>query len=248
MTYDLIREMGAVRWPCNEAHPRGCERLYEDLRFWTGIDDCESYGVDFLTGRKASRTDYAHIDPKGRAFLRPARWRRQPNPVSDEYPFLLISGRVVYHFHTRTKTARAKPLNDRAPQAYVEIHPHDAKRLEIEMGDLVEITSPHGRMEVVAMVVDTVRQGELFTPFHYGHGAQAANQHTWYARDPVSHQPQLKSCPVTVRRLSFGRPEPWLLERLKDLNGEALEPFAARAFDGTVNRVPQPSAPRGTAV
>jgi anaerobic selenocysteine-containing dehydrogenase len=236
MTYDLIREMGAVRWPCNEAHPRGSERLYEDLKFWTGIDDCESYGVDFLTGRKTSRADYVHIDPKGKAFLRPVEWRRQPNPVSDEYPFLLISGRVVYHFHTRTKTARAKPLNDRAPHAYVEIHPRDAERLGIEMGDLVEITSPQGRMEVVAMVVDTVREGNLFTPFHYGHGAQAANQHTWYARDPVSHQPQLKSCPVTVRRLSFGRPEPWLLERLKDLNGESLEPFAARTFDGTVNR------------
>lgn len=46
MTYDLILQMGAVRWTCNEQHPRGCERLYEDLKFWTGIDDCESYGVD----------------------------------------------------------------------------------------------------------------------------------------------------------------------------------------------------------
>jgi anaerobic selenocysteine-containing dehydrogenase len=236
MTYDLLREMGAVRWPCNEAHPRGTERLYEDLKFWTGIDECESYGVDFLTGNKATRSDYVHIDPKGKAFLRPVEWRRQPNPVSEEFPFLLITGRVVYHFHTRTKTSRARALNDRAPHAYLEIHPHDAERLGIELGDLVEITSPHGRMEVAAMVVDTVRPGELFTPFHYGHGAQAANQHTWYARDPVSKQPQLKSSPVAIRRLSFGRPEPWLLERLKDLNGDAIEPFAARAFGGTVNR------------
>ena len=55
MTYDLILEMGAVRWPCNEEHPRGSERLYEDFRFWTGIDDCESYGADFLTGNKDTR-------------------------------------------------------------------------------------------------------------------------------------------------------------------------------------------------
>ncbi len=105
-------------------------------------------------------------------------------------------------------------LNERAPHPYVEIHPTDAGKLEIALGDLVEITSPNGRWEGVAMVVDTVRPGEVFVPFHYGHGSQSANQHTWYARDPVSHQPQLKSSPVAMRRLSFGQPEPWLLARL----------------------------------
>jgi anaerobic selenocysteine-containing dehydrogenase len=228
MNYELILQMGAVRWPCNEQHPRGTERLYEDLKFWTGIDQCETYGADFLTGNKNTRSDYERMDPKGKAFLRPVEWRRQPNPASDDYPFVLITGRVVYHFHTRTKTGRSMVLNDRAPHAYVEIHPTDAARLEIGMGDLVEITSPHGRWEGVAMVVDTVRPGEVFVPFHYGHGAQSANQHTWYARDPISHQPQLKSSPVAVRRLSFGQPEPWLLARLAELNGESKEPFAAR--------------------
>ncbi|MBV9826010.1 MAG: molybdopterin oxidoreductase family protein [Alphaproteobacteria bacterium] len=237
MSYDLILQMGAVRWPCNEQHPRGSERLYEDLRFWTGIDECESYGVDFLTGNPNTRSDYEHIDPKGKAFLKPVHWRRQPNPVSEENPFTLITGRVVYHFHTRTKTGRSQALNDRAPHAYVEIHPDDAARLRIELGDRVEITSPHGRWEGVAIVVDTVRPGEVFVPFHYGHKDQSANQHTWYARDPVSHQPQLKSSPVAVRRLSFGEPEPWLLNRLAELDGRSVEPFAARTFGGTVNRL-----------
>lgn len=235
MSYELIREMGAVRWPCNERHPRGAERLYEDLNFSTNIDYCETYGANFLTGARNTRADYERIDPKGKAFLRPVQWRRQPNPVSDDYPFVLITGRVVYHFHTRTKTARSEVLNRHAPQAYVEIHPDDAARLEIGLGDLVEITSPHGRWEGVAMVVDTVRPGEVFVPFHYGQGAQSANQHTWYARDPISHQPQLKSSPVAVRRLSFGQPESWLLERLAELNGEITQPFAARTFGNTTN-------------
>lgn len=76
---------------------------------------------------------------------------------------------------------------------------------------------------------------EVFAPFHYGRGSQAANQHTWYARDPVSLQPHLKSSPVAVRRLSFGQPEPWLLARLEELNGTSIVPFAARELDGTVN-------------
>jgi anaerobic selenocysteine-containing dehydrogenase len=228
MTYELILEMGAVRWPCNERYPRGAERLYEDLEFGTDIDECETYGADFLTGNRRTRADYARIDPKGKAFLRAAHWRRQPNPVSADYPFVMITGRVVYHFHTRTKTARSMALNERAPHPYVEIHPEDAARLGIELGDLIEITSPHGRWEGAAMVVDTVRQGEVFVPFHYGKGAQSANQHTWYARDPISRQPQLKSSPVAIRRLSFGQPEPWLLARLSELDGEIVEPFAAR--------------------
>lgn len=237
MTYDLILEMGAVRWPCNEAHPRGCERLYENLDFSTGVDECETWGVDFLSGKTTTRADYEHNDPKGKAFLRPAHWRRHPNPTSAEYPFLLITGRVVYHFHTRTKTARSHVLNEHAPQPYVEIHPDDAARLEITTGDLVELTSPNGRWEGVAMVADTVRRGDVFVPFHYGHGSQAANQHTWYARDAVSQQPHLKSSPVALRRLSFGQPEAWLLARLEELDGSSIVPFAAREFDGTVNRV-----------
>jgi anaerobic selenocysteine-containing dehydrogenase len=242
MSYDLILEMGAVRWPCNEQHPRGTERLYEDLSFWTAIDDCESYGVDFLTGNKNTRSDYARIDPKGKAFLRPVHWRRQPNPVSPENPFTLITGRVVYHFHTRTKTGRSRALNDRAPHAYVEVHPKDAERLRIALGDRVEISSPHGRWEGPAMVVDTVREGELFVPFHYGQGDQSANQHTWYARDPVSHQPQLKSSPVSIRRISFAQPEPWLLKRLAELDGSSLEPFAARELEGTSNMTSEPES------
>ncbi|WHZ27904.1 MAG: Assimilatory nitrate reductase large subunit [Nitrospira sp.] len=239
MTYDLILKMGAVRWPCNEQHPSGSERLYEDLKFWTGIDECETYGADFLTGNHNTRGDYEKIDPKGRAFLKPVHWRQHPNPTSEEYPFLLNTGRVVYHFHTRTKTARAMALNERAPHAYVEIHPTDAGRLKIELGDLVEITSPHGRWEGPAMVVDTVRPGEVFVPFHYGHRSNAANQHTWYAKDPISGQPHLKSSPVAVRRLSFGQPEPWLLARLAELNGTSTVPFAALEFGGTVNRTVQ---------
>src|SRR6185437_12291036 len=140
MSYDLILEMGAVRWPCNERYPRGCERLYEDLTFWTGIDTSETYGADFLTGNKLTREEYRRLDPKGKAFLKPVQWRPQPNPVSDEFPFMLITGRVVYHFHTRTKTGRSHVLNRHAPHPYVEINPVDASRLDVSLGDRVEMT------------------------------------------------------------------------------------------------------------
>lgn len=112
---------------------------------------------------------------------------------------MLITGRAVYQFHVRTKTGRSRLLNERAPHPYVEIHPANAARLEIGLGGLVAITTPNGRWEGLAMVVDTVRQGVGVRPPRYGHGSESANQHTWYARDPVSHQPHLNR-----RRLRFG--------------------------------------------
>lgn len=230
MTYELILQKGAVRWPCNDEHPEGSERLYEDLQFWTGIDDCESYGADFLTGNKHTRADYQHIDPKGKAFLKPVKWRRQPNPASEQFPFILNTGRLVYHFHTRTKTGRSAALNAKAPRAYVEVAPADAARMGIGSGDLVEITSERGCWEGPAIVADTVPPGELFVPFHFGQGPQSANQHTTYARDAVSKQPHFKSSPVALRRLSFGEPEAWLLARLAELTGDDTTPFAARTL------------------
>ena len=228
MSYELLKRLGAVRWPCNERYPEGCERLYEDLHFWTGIDDCESYGTDFLSGHKHTRAEYKRVDPHGKAFIKPAHWRRQPNPPTEEFPFVLNTGRVVYHFHTRTKTGRSEALSRRIPRAYVEIHPGDALRLGIALGDLVEVSSPNGRWEGPAIVVDTVRPGEIFITFHFGHGSQAANQHTWFARDPVSQQPQFKSAPVAVQRKSFSLPEPWLLDQLAELDGRSIQPYAAR--------------------
>jgi ferredoxin-nitrate reductase len=108
MAYELLREMGAARWPCNEKHPRGAERLYEDLKFNTGIDDCEGFGVDFLTGTKTTRSDYARRDPKGKAKLIPVHWRRPPNPVTDEFPLLLNTGRLA------TSISLPHPHQDRA--------------------------------------------------------------------------------------------------------------------------------------
>ena len=145
---------------------------------------------------------------------------------------------MVYHFHTRTKTGRSAALNERAPHAYCEIHPDDAARLGIALGDRVEVTSVHGRWEGPAMVVDTVRPGELFIPFHYGSGAESANQHTWYARDPISNQPQFKSSPVNLRKTTFGTPEPWLLARYAELAGQSIEPYAARTLGGTTMITP----------
>ena len=70
MTYELTVKLGAVRWPSNEQHPRGTERLYEDPKFWIGIDGCENL-VRISDRQQEYPQDYGRIDSKGKALLKP---------------------------------------------------------------------------------------------------------------------------------------------------------------------------------
>jgi anaerobic selenocysteine-containing dehydrogenase len=232
MTWAMLKERGAVRWPCNEEHPDGAERLYEDRRFWTSIDDCQSYGNDFKTGAPVTRQEYERIDPHGRAWLKPCEWQPPSNAPHEGRPFLLSTGRLVWHWHTRTKTRRAPALESRAPRAYVEVHPDDAAPRGIATGTLVGVESDFGRWEGPALVGDVVRPGMLFVPFHYGESP--VNRATSPARDPVSAQPHFKHVAASLTKLADAAPEPWLLERSRDLAAGGV-PYAARATGGTVH-------------
>ena len=115
------------------------------------------------------------------------------------YPFWLTTGRVVYHWHTRTKTGRVPVLHAAAPEPFVEISHDDAKRLEIHDGDRVRMGSRQGVVEIKARLGDIVA-GHLFMPFHYGNwdeaGIRAGNELTITDWDPVSKQPHLKFAAV----------------------------------------------------
>src|SRR4051794_1165884 len=105
MTYAKLREGSGIQWPCTDAAPEGTERLYTDGRFHTDPEECESYGHDLATGAELGEQAYRAKDPDGRAFLQSAEYEPAPEMPDDEYPLLLTTGRVIYHFHTRTKTA-----------------------------------------------------------------------------------------------------------------------------------------------
>ena len=103
-----------------------------------------------------------------------------------------MTGRSVYHFHTRTKTGRAPELNAAAPEPWVELAPSDAEDLGIDEGDLVRVESRRGAVEVTTRCIGN-RPGTVFLPFHYGGSGTAANELTLTSWDPVSKQPQFKS-------------------------------------------------------
>jgi formylmethanofuran dehydrogenase subunit D len=215
MSYALLRERSGVRWPCNERHPEGKDQLYAELMFPTSYEECGDFGHDLETGGHTPTEKYKANDPQGKAWLKAADYMPPEEKPDDDYPFWLSTGRVVYQFHTRTKTGRSPELNAAAPEVFVEIHPDDARRLGIAEGDLLQISSRRGSVQAPARI-GNVLPGHLFMPFHYGYWDEpadqpssgpgherpprAANELTITAWDPVSKQPQFKFAAVRAAK------------------------------------------------
>jgi len=217
LSYEKLRDAGTgIPWPCNEDNPHGTDRLYPDGLFPTQADYCETYGKDLLTGGAVPVQEYRALNPDGRAIFRPTPYVPPAEEPDEEYPMRYTTGRTVYHFHTRTKTARSRSLQDAAPSPWVEISPPDAQRLGIEEGDIVRIESRRGMVELPARV-GRGREGDLFVPFHYGYWdvesatdagpgshPRAANELTIPVWDPASKQPVFKTAAARVTRLRAG--------------------------------------------
>jgi len=208
MSYEKLRG-GGMQWPCTDDAPDGTERIYTDRSFNTAHEYCETYGHDLATGAAVTATEHAAARYDGRARLKGAHWMPPPENPDGSYPLHLTTGRTVHHFHTRTKTGRAKELQQAAPEAWVELAPDDADALGVRDGDLVRVESVRGAVRVRARCTGT-RPGTVFLPFHYGdlepatgeraEVHRAANELTITAWDPVSKQPQFKGGAVRVAR------------------------------------------------
>ncbi len=204
MTYDRLEKENGIRWPSTRENPKGKVRLYEDGWFPTKADYCQSYGKDIVTGRPKTEKEYKTIKAEGRAIFHPTRHLGAAEKPGEDFPLWLNTGRLLWQWHTRTKTARAPELHDKAPKAYVEIHEDDAKTLSIEHGETVKVISPRGSIEIPAKVGTEMKKGEVFVPFHYGEWEenQAANQLTMDIMDAVSHQPILKHSSCRIEKIA----------------------------------------------
>jgi ferredoxin-nitrate reductase len=212
LTYEKLRGGSGIQWPCNEEHPEGTERLYAEADFNTQTEYCERYGTDLLTGAETSEMEHRAMNPDGRAIILPAAYTPPHEQPGGDFPLRYTTGRTIYHFHTRTKTARAPQLQNAAPDAWVEISPSDAEALGVGEGDVVRVESPRGAMEAKTRI-SAIKEGVAFAPFHYGYFDQpggdspnghprAANELTITEWDPVSKQPLFKVGAVRVTKVA----------------------------------------------
>ncbi|WP_138414650.1 molybdopterin oxidoreductase family protein [Sinomonas gamaensis] len=214
LTFEKLRGGSGIQWPCNDEHPDGTERLYEDGKFFSAPDYCESYGRDLVTGAPLDETEYKALNPSGKAILKAAAYVPAHELPSEDFPFILITGRTLYHFHTRTKTGRTPELQAAAPDVWVEISEADAAVVGISEGDLLEVASPRGSLQAKARIT-RIRKGVVFVPFHYGYwdtegghepdgAGRAANELTITDWDACSKQPIFKTAAVSVKRTTGG--------------------------------------------
>ena len=168
MTYEKIERQRGIQWPANEANPNGSPRLYTDGRF-----------------------QY----PDGKAKLIPLPFVDNNERPDDKYPFWLNSGRVVEHWHTRTKTGKIGNLNKFSPAPYMEINPDAAARLGIKQGSYARLVSRRGETLVLAQLTQRVPPDMVFIPFHFH---ECVNRLTLGLLDPYSRQPAFKQNAVRV--------------------------------------------------
>ena len=145
-------------------------------------------------------TLFLHADKfsRGKGAFHPVDWIPPAELTDGEYPFLLSTGRMLYHYHTATMTRRSEPLNRFAPEAYAEIHPEDLEELGGEDGCRIRVASRRGTIEIFARSSPRVDRRVVFIPFHYHESP--ANMLTNDALDPVSKIPEYKvaACRIEV--------------------------------------------------
>lgn len=172
MTYDKIEQNRGLQWPCNaETAPNGSPRLYGD-------------GV------------FQYAD--GRAKLIPLPFIDNNERPDEQFPFWLNTGRVVEHFHTRTRTGKIGNLNKFSPTPYLEMNPDAGARLGIRHGEYVRVTSRRGDAVVMAQFTQRVPPNMVFVPFHFH---DCVNRLTLGLLDPHSRQPAYKQSACRVERI-----------------------------------------------
>jgi assimilatory nitrate reductase catalytic subunit len=173
MDYALIEREGGVQWPFPAgATETSTSRLYSDGKFQT---------------------------EDARARLLPVEWEPFPEQPSEDYPFVLNTGRTVEHWHTRTKTGQVAILEHLAPNAWLEMNPRDAETLGFAPHMRVNIVSARGRtIGVELRVTEMIAPGQVFMPFHFAE--TNVNEVTQSAFDPVSREPNYKQCAVRIEK------------------------------------------------
>ncbi len=172
ITYEKIDKQMGVFWPCPTLEHPGTPRLFEGGHFF-------------------------HKDKKARFMLTP--YRDSGDPVDNEYPIYLTTGRVVSQYLSGTQTRRIGALVDMYPEPRLEVHPRLANQHGIADGDWVAVTTRRATATFKAMVVKTIRPDTVFVPYHWP-GDKSINRLTHRTIDPRSKIPEYKVSACRIKK------------------------------------------------
>ena len=167
ISYDRLEKLGFLQWPCPEEKHRGTRYLHKG-KFSRGLG--RFHAIEYL----------------------------EPAELPDrKYPFMLTTGRMMFHWHTGTMTRRSYKLDQEVPTAYVEMNPEDAKRIGVNGDRRVRVRSRRGEIQINVRITERIQPGLIFIPFHFAEAA--ANTLTNAALDPIAKIPEYKVCAVQIQ-------------------------------------------------
>jgi formate dehydrogenase major subunit len=105
-----------------------------------------------------------------KAFKDPIVGRIAERPDQD-YPFMLTTGRRVYHYHTGDMTRRSPLLEQIGPEELIELNPEDAKKLEVHDHEYIKVSTRRGTVVAKAWLTERVPPGVVFATFHFWEAA-----------------------------------------------------------------------------
>lgn len=171
ISYERLKKAGGIQWPCpSEDHP-GTDTMFADGKFKT---------------------------PDGLGHFQVVEHKPPAEPVDEEYPFALCTGRILFHYHTGVMTRKTERLNFEVSEAVIEINPEDAKEEGIEDGAVVVVKSRRGELRPVAKVTGGIPKGMLFMPWHFAECA--GNVLTGPSAGPPSKMPEYKYVAVKIEK------------------------------------------------
>ena len=170
ITWERLQRESSVTYPCLDADDPGAPTVFID---------------DFPT-------------PDGRVQLVPADIIPANERPDAEFPFVLITGRQLEHWHTGSMTRRATVLDALEPMATASLCGDDLLTLGLEPGDVITVQSRRGEVALHVRRDDGTPKGAVFMPFAYYEAA--ANLMTNAALDPFGKIPEFKYCAVAIRR------------------------------------------------
>ena len=182
MSYEKIIKARGIQWPYRQ----------ED------DDKALHEGKGSLKGSPRLYTDGKFPTKSGRANLIPVYFYNNNEQPCKDYPFWLNSGRVVEHFHTRTRTGKIGNCNKFSPTPYMEMNPDAAKAIGVEQQSYVRLTSRRGDAVVMVQLTQRVPRNMVFVPFHFH---DCVNRLTLGLLDPHSRQPAFKQGSVRIEAL-----------------------------------------------
>ena len=174
ITYERVDAEKGIFWPCPSLDHPGTPILFADRKFYTH---------------------------DGKAHFYVTEWRPSGDPIDEEYPLFLTTGRVVSQYLSGTQTRRIGALVDQNPEPRAEIHPRLAEQCGIKDGDWVTVKTRRDDVTLRSLVVKTIRPDTIFIPYHWP-GIRSANRLTHRTLDPRSKIPEFKVSACRIMRVN----------------------------------------------